>query len=123
VGLVGFSMALVDGALDARLPRPLQWKRISTTVYLIITVMGLVLIVPLVVAILLDQSDYRAPIRAGWALAVVGACTLTWWVLRVMGRSAPPKALRLVGSVSLLVAVALGVMTGLPQILSAAGLS
>lgn len=122
VALVGFSIALVDGALDARLPRPLQWKRISTTVYLIITLMGLVLIVPLVVAILVDQSDYRAPIRAGWALAVVGACTLTWWVLRMQGRSAPPKALRLAGTVSLLVAVVLGVVTSLPHILSAAGM-
>lgn len=122
VGLVGFSIALVDGALDARLPRPLRWIRISTVVYLIIIMMGLVLIFPLVVAILLDQSDYRAPIRAGWALAVVGACTLTWWVLRVKGRSAPPKALRLAGTVSLLVAVVLGAVTSLPHILSAAGM-
>jgi O-antigen/teichoic acid export membrane protein len=121
VGLVGFSIALVDGALDARLPHPLHGFRVSTTVYLIVTLLGLVLILPLVVAILLDDPDYAAPIRAGWALAVVGACTLTWWVLRVRGRSVRPKALRLAGTVSLLVAVVLGFVTGLPHILSAAG--
>jgi hypothetical protein len=122
VGLVGFSIALVDGALDARLPHPLQGIRISTTVYMIVTLMGLVLIFPLVVAILLDQTDYQAPIRAGWALAVVGVCTLIWWVLRVKGRSAPPTALRRAGTVSLLVAVVLGVVTSLPHILGAAGM-
>ncbi len=122
VGLVGLSIALVDGALDARLPHPLPGIGISTTVYLIVTLMGLVLIFPLVIAILLDQPEYRAPIRAGWALAVVGACTLTWWVLRVKGRPAPPKALWLAGRVSLLVAVVLGVVTSLPHILSAVGM-
>jgi hypothetical protein len=76
----------------------------------------------LVIVVLLDKPEYRAPIRAGWALAVVGACTLTWWVLRVKGRSAPPKALQLAGTVSLLVAVVLGVVTSLPHILSAAGM-
>jgi hypothetical protein len=122
VGLVGFSIALVDGALDAHLPHPLRGFRVSTTVYLIVTLLGLVLILPLVIAILLDQADYRAPIRAGWALAVVGACTLTWWALRVNGRSAPPKALQLAGAASLVVAVVLGLVTSLPHILSAAGM-
>ena len=122
VGLVGFSIALVDDALDARLPPPLRGIRISTAVYLIVTLVGLVLILPLVISILLQQSEYSAPLRAGWALAVVGACTLIWWVLRAKGRSAPPEALRLAGTVSLLVAVVLGVVTSLPHILSAAGI-
>ena len=122
VGLVGFSIALVDGVLDARMPHPLGGTTISATVYLVVTLTGLVLILPLVVAALLDQPEYRAPIRAGWALAVVGGCTLTWWALRVKGRSAPPKTLRLVGTTSLLVAVVLGVVTSLPHILTAAGM-
>ena len=122
VGLVGFSIAVVDGALDARLPHPLGWIRPSTTVYLIVTLIGLILVLPLVVAFLLDRPEFRAPIRAGWALAAVGACTLSWWVLRVMGRSAPPKALRMAGRVSLLIAVVLGVATSLPHVLSAAGM-
>ena len=122
VGLVGFSIALVDGALDARLPHPLGWIKPSTTVYLVVTLIGLILILPIAVTFLLDRPEYRAPVRAGWALAVVGACTLTWWVLRVMGRSAPPKALQLAGRVSLLIAVVLGFVTSLPHVLSAAGM-
>lgn len=122
VGLVGFSIALVDGALDARLPHPLRGLSTSTAVYVVVTLAGLILILPIVVAILLDQPEYRAAIRAGWALAVVGACTLTWWVLRAKGRSAPPTALRLAGSMSLLAAVVLGAVTSLPHILGAAGM-
>jgi hypothetical protein len=122
VGLVGFSVALVDGALDARLPPPLPGIRISTAAYLIVTLVGLVLILPLVVSFLLQQSEYRAPIRAGWALAVVGACTLIWWILRARGRSAPPNPLRVAASLSLLVAVVLGVVTSLPHIMGAIGL-
>jgi len=122
VGLVGFSIALVDGALDAHLPPSLPGIRIATTVYLIVTLLGLVLIVPLVITILLDHPEYAAPIRAGWALGVVGVCTLTWWFLRVKGRSVPPKALQRAARVSLLVAVALGVVTSLPHVLGAAGI-
>ena len=122
VGLVGFSIAVVDGALDARLPHPLGWIMPSTTVYLIVTLIGLILVLPLVVAFLLDRPEFRAPIRAGWALAALGACTLSWWVVRVMGRSTPPKALRMAGRVSLLIAVVLGVATSLPHVLSAAGM-
>lgn len=122
VGLVGLSIALVDGALDARLPRPGRRVGIATTVYVVITLIGLFLIVPIVISILLGQREYRAPIRVGWALAVVGACTLGWWVLRVKGRSAPPRALRLAGGIALLIAVGLGVVTSLPHILGAAGI-
>lgn len=122
VGLVGLLIALVDRALDARLPHPVAGVGIATTVYLVITLMGLVLIVPVAISILLDQREYRAPIRAGWALAVVGACTLSWWALRVKGRSTPPMALRLAGTLSLLVAVGLGVVTSLPHVLGAAGI-
>jgi hypothetical protein len=122
VGLVGFSIALVDGMLDARLPHPDRAIRISTAVYLIVALIGLALILPIVVGILLGESEYSAPIRAGWALAIVGACTLTWWALRVKGRSVPPNALRLAGTMALLVAVVLGVVTSLPHILGAAGL-
>ena len=57
VGLVGFSIALVDDALDARLPPPLRGIRISTAVYLIVTLLGLVLILPLVI------SDPAATVR------------------------------------------------------------
>lgn len=122
VGLVGFSLALMDGALDARLPHPTRMVSVSTVSYVLVGFLGLVLILPVVAGILLQQSEYDAPIRAGFALAVVGGCTLAWWVLRVRGRDDPPRALRVVASLALLVAVVLGGATGLPNILGAAGL-
>jgi hypothetical protein len=123
VGLVGFSIALVDGALDARLPHPRPGLTRSIVVYGAITLLGLFLILPVVLAILLDQSEYEAPIRVGWALAIVGGCTLTWWVLRWRGRPEPPRALRVAGRVSLAIAVVLGGVTSLPHIIGAAGIS
>jgi len=122
VGLVGFSIALVDGFLEARLPHPSRAIAISTIAYVAITLLGLLFILPIVVGILLTGLAYDAPIRAGWALAAAGVCTLAWWVLRVRGRSTPPRALRLAGEATLLVAVILGVVTSLPHILGAAGL-
>lgn len=126
VGLVfavGFSMALTDGWLDRHLPRAGRGAGVATTVYFVITLLGLILIVPLAVAILLDQPDYRAPIRTGFALLVVGACTLTWWLMRVRGSQAdPPRWLMLTGRTALVVTAVLGVVTILPHIRSAAGL-
>ncbi len=122
VAAVGFSLALLDGALDRRLPRPARLAAVSAVVYLVIALLGLLLILPVVVSILLTQHDYDAPVRAGFALAVVGACTLGWWVLRARGRAEPPTALRIAGSVALVAAVVLGGVTGLPHILGAAGL-
>ena len=122
VGLVGFSIALVDDVLEARLPHPRRGIGRSTIAYLIVTLLGLVVILPVVVAILLGGPEYNAPIRAGWALAVAGACTLIWWVLRVRGDATPPRALRLIGSGSLLAAVILGFVTSLPQVTGALGL-
>ena len=117
VGLVGFSIALVDDALDARLPPPFGGDQDLDDGVSDRHAGGPGPDLPLVISILLQQSEYSAPIRAGWALAVVGACTLIWWVLRAKGRSAPPEALRLAGTVSLLVAVVLGVVTSLPHII------
>jgi hypothetical protein len=120
VALVGFSMALVDGALDARLPPAFEGTR-ATAAYLIVTMLGVALILPATVGILLVQREYDASIRAGWAVAVSGTCTLIWWAMRAKGRSAPPMPLRAGASALLLVACGLGLMTGLPHVLRAAG--
>lgn len=122
VGAVGFFIALVDGWLDRRLPRAAVGVRIPTTAYLIVTLTGLVLILPIAAAILLDQPEHRAAIRAGWALLVVGLSTVTWWSLRVKGRASPPRWLTLTGRGALLVAVVLGVVTSLPHIRRATGM-
>lgn len=122
VGAIGFFIALVDGWLDRRLPRAAAGARISTTAYLIVTLLGLVLILPLAMATLLAQPEHRAAIRAGWALLVIGLCTLAWWALRVKGRASPPRWLTLTGRGALLVAVVLGVVTSLPHIRRATGM-
>jgi hypothetical protein len=93
-----------------------------TVAYVIVTVLGLAWVLPVSVILLLDQPEYDAPIRAGWALALVAICTVTRWVLRVSGRPGAPTLLRLGGTASLRLAGILGMMTGLPHILSAAGI-
>lgn len=123
VAAVGFSIALVDGILDRRLPPAFSGVGVASTVYLIVTLLGLVLIVPIVVAILLDQPDYRATVRMGWGLAIVGACTLASWILRVRRRPAQPRALLIAARGALIVTVVLGVVTSLPHVMAAAGLS
>lgn len=94
---------------------------VPIAVYLVVTAMGLVLILPIVVDFLMSGPEYRTQIHTGWGLACVGLCTLTWWVLRVRGRSAPPRALRLAGQASLLFTVVLGVVTTVPQVGGAVG--
>jgi hypothetical protein len=121
VGAVGFSIALADGWLDRHLPRARQGVGISTLVYLIVTLLGVLVILPLVIAILLDQPEHRATIRAGWALLVVGSCTLALWAFRVRGRAKPPRWLTVTARAALLAAVVLGVITSLPHIRGALG--
>jgi hypothetical protein len=122
VAAVGFSIALVDGALECRLPPAFANAGMATIAYLVVTLLGLVLIVPVVVAILLDQPEYRAAIRMGWGLAVVGGCTLASWVLRVRRRPAQPRALLFAARGALIATVVLGVVTSLPHVMAAAGL-
>lgn len=122
VGAVGSSIALVDGWLDRRLARAGRGISIATMAYLVVTLLGIVLIMPVVAAILLDQPEYRATIRAGVALLVVGMCTLAWWVMRVKGRSVPPRWLTLTGRIALVAAAVLGLATSLPHIRGATGM-
>lgn len=120
---VGFSMAVVDGWLDRRMPHSVLGDDASAAGYLAITFLGLFLILPLVVAAMISEPYYRAPIRAGWGLAVVGVCTLAWWVLRARGRTEPPRALAVIGGVSLVVTAVLGMLTILPHVRVAMGMA
>ena len=119
---VGFSMAIADGWLDRRMPHPVLGDDPSAAGYLGITFLGLFLILPLVVVTMISEPTYRAPIRAGWGLAVVGLCTLAWWVLRARGRTAPPRVLTVMGGLSLLGVAVLGVVTSLPHLRAAMGM-
>ena len=117
VGLVGASMAIVDAWLDRRLPRPRSAVGGASGVYIVITLIGALFAVA-VVATYLDQA--LRPV--GIALLVGGVATLCWWYLRYHGAERPPVVLRLVGSGSVIAAVALGFILEWPEIRHALGI-
>jgi len=121
VGLIGLSIALLDGWLDRRLPHAVTGRRGPAAFYAIVTLMGAVLVLPFVLLIFLTSDEYHLPLRAGYALFVVGLCTATWWGLRVRGRVSAPRDLVIAGRGALLVALMLGVLTSLPHISRALG--
>jgi hypothetical protein len=122
VGLIGLSIALLDGWLDRRLPHALSGGRMPTTLYAILALLWALLIFPFVLLVFLTADSYGAPLRAGFALLVVGLCTVAWWGLRVRGHSIPPRSLVVIGRVALLAAVVLGLVTEFPHISRAMGL-
>jgi hypothetical protein len=97
-------------------------RRMPAVVYAIVALLGAVLIFPIVLLVFLTSDAYGAPLRAGFALIVVGMCTVVWWVLRVRGRSSVPRALVVSGRLALLIAVVLGLATELHHISGAMGL-
>jgi hypothetical protein len=122
VGLIGLSIALLDGWLDRRLPHAISGRRMPAVVYAIVALLGAPLIFPFVLLVFLAADSYGAPLRAGFALLVVGLCTVVWWGFRVRGRSIAPRGLVVTGRAGLLVAVVLGLLTELPHIYRAMGL-
>jgi hypothetical protein len=86
-----------------------------------VTLMGAVLVLPFVLLVFLTSDEYQLPLRAGYALLVVGLCTATWWGLRVRGRVTTPRGLVIAARGAVLVAVMLGVLTSLPHISRALG--
>ena len=121
VGLIGFSIAVVDGWLDRRLPHALVGKRKPAAFYAVVTLMGVVLVLPFVLLVFLTSDEYRLPLRAGYALFVVGLCTVIWWGLRIRGKVIAPRGLVIGARGALLVSVILGVLTSLPHISRALG--
>jgi hypothetical protein len=121
VGLIGLSIALLDSWLDRRLPHAVTGRREPAVFYATVTLMGAVLVVPFVLLVFLTSDEYQLPLRAGYALLVVGLCTATWWGLRVRGRVSTPRGLVIAARGAVLVAVMLGVFTSLPHITRALG--
>lgn len=121
VGLIGLSIALLDGWLDRRLPHAVTGQKGPAAFYAIVTLVGAVLVLPFVLLIFLTSDEYQLPLRAGYALLVVGLCTATWWGLRVRGRVSTPRGLVIAARGAVLVAVMLGVLTSLPHISRALG--
>ena len=121
VGLIGLSIALLDSWLDGRLPRAVTGRRGPAAVYTIVTLMGAVLVLPFVLLGFLTSDEYQLPLRAGYALVVVGLCTASWWGLRLRGRVSTPRGLVIAARGAILIAVILGVLTSLPHISRALG--
>ena len=121
VGLIGLSIALLDSWLDRRLPHAATGRKGPAVFYATVTVMGALLVLPFVLLIFLTSDEYRLPLRAGYALLVVGLCTATWWGLRMRGRVSAPRGVMIAARGALVVAVILGVLTSLPHISRALG--
>jgi hypothetical protein len=121
VGLIGLSIALLDGWLDRRLPHSVAGQRRPAALYAIVTLAGAVLVLPFALLVILTSDEYQLQLRAGYLLLVVGLCTAVWWGLRVRGHVRAPRGLEIVARVALLIAVMLGVLTSLPHIYRALG--
>ena len=79
------------------------------------------LVLPFVLLVFLTSDEYQLPLRAGYALLVVGLCTATWWGLRVRGRVTAPRGLVIAARGALLVAIILGMLTTAPHLSRALG--
>jgi len=121
VGLIGLSIALLDSWLDRRLPHAVTARKGPVVFYATVTLMGAVLVLPFVLLVFLTSDEYQLPLRAGYALLVVGLCTATWWGLRVRGRVTAPRGLVIAARGALLVAIILGMLTSAPHISRALG--
>ncbi len=121
VGLIGLSIALVDSWLDRRLPRAVTGRKGPVVLYAIVTLVGAVLVLPFVLLVLLTSDEYELPLRAGYALFVVGMSTAAWWVLRIRGRGSTPRGLVVAARAALLVAIILGILTTAPHLSRALG--
>ncbi len=119
IALMGLSIALVDGWLDRRLPHATSARTGAALLYVIVTLLGAVLVLPLVVA------GYFAPESrwVGIALVVIGLATVYRWVLRVRGHPRPTTILTIAGRTALLTAVVLGFAAAVPEISGALGMT
>ena len=128
VGLVGCSMSIVDGWLDGRLPIAASVRSRAASAYAAISLIGALLILPLVVLTFLGLGSDAAELDRirlrpiGIGLLVLGAATVRWWFLRLHGATQPPRPLLLFGRATLAVVVVYGLAIELPEIRGALGM-
>jgi hypothetical protein len=114
VAVAGLATALADAWLDAHLPR--QSTSRTTSIYAALTLVGGLLVFPLVMQAYLSADPWLAI-----ALIGVGLATLIWWRVRSTGRERIPSRLLLTGRVALGVAVAIGLLDLAGEISQAIG--
>ena len=110
---IGLLFALVDDALDRRLP-PATGR--ALTAYWTLTLVGL----PIALLVVLSILSSPKTMLMGIGLFVVGLATLRSWSLRVKASDQPPW-LVVVARVALVAAVAAGYAGALPEISRALG--
>jgi len=116
IAAFGPSMVLADAILDRRLPRA-RGRPLITTLYAVVTSLGLALTAVLVLPTFLGSPLWLA----GIALFIVGLATLVSWALRIRGQPLP-SALRIVARSALVAATVFGFMVVGPEITGALGL-
>jgi hypothetical protein len=115
VALAGLMIAILDGWLDRRLPGA-RASGGADALYVIVTLMGGLLVFPLVLVSYLGQET-----RVGFALVGVGLVTLAWWALRLRGQAGQSSGLLITGRVALAVAIAFGLLDLAPEVADALG--
>jgi hypothetical protein len=112
LAVAGLSIALLDSWLDRRLPRAVGSMRVGG-LYLAISIAGGLLILPIVVSL------YQATPWLELALVAVGVATLAWWAQRASSRPEPTASLQVLGRAALLVAVVVGALYLVPEVVEA----
>jgi hypothetical protein len=110
VAIAGFAFAVVGDWLERRLPPPASRPTPLVGVYVVMILAGLPALV-LAARIFLEPgfAVRSAPVGAGLALLVAGGITVAAWLARIAtGRLEPPRALQLMGTSALVVAVGVG---------------
>jgi MFS family permease len=115
VAVIGLLFALVDEALDRRLP-PATGR--ALTAYWVLTIIGLTVAMLVVLSIL---SNPKTGLM-GVALVAAGLSTLGAWSLRIKG-SDRPTWLVVVGRSALVVAIVAGYASAVPEITRALGIA
>lgn len=111
IAVFGFTLSLLDERLERRLPRVTPTRLGLAVAYLGPVLFGAVFVLPAAVGTYFSPDFCfcaRPAVPVGAALAMAGAATVVWWVLRARRVSEPPAWLTVIGRVALVAAVALG---------------
>lgn len=106
--LFGVALYGIDRLLDRRLPD--ASGAISIVVYALIAAAGTSFLIPTFGSLLSAEFCFCAepPIWTGTFLLITTFATIWWWVLSMRGTSTPPRALKLVGTASVVSTVVAG---------------